>query len=478
MVKKLQILTTTKVFSAAVLLGLAGMLQTAAADLPDFTGLVEEASPSVVNITTSTFGRDRQRSEQELPELFRRFFDTPYEEDDDSQQRRFRQERRSGGSGFIVDPNGYIITNHHVVDGAEEILVQLADRREYEATLVGSDAQSDIALLKIDGDRFPALEMGSSEDLKLGEWVIAIGSPFGFEQSVTAGIVSAKGRSNNSQQYVPFIQTDVPINRGNSGGPLLNMKGEVVGVNSWILSSNGGFIGLSFSIPIEVASNSASQLRQFGRVSRGLLGVNIEPVNRDLAKVLNLDRPRGALVNRVEPKSAADKAGVQVGDVILAFNGKSIEEFSDLPPLVGALRPGTSADLVISRDGRQRVLQTRIGERQEENVVPASLEADDGGFSNSLGVIVEPIPDTLREQFDDLDGGVVVREVESEAAWRAGVRPGDVVVRLNRKRIESVRDFRDFADSVKTGETIAVLLLQRGVPNFIAYTVEAETEEG
>ena len=445
-----------------------------AAQLPDFTGLVESSSPAVVSITTSSFDdRDNDTlSQEEVPELFRRFFDIP--ENPGNQQ--FSPERRSGGSGFVIDPDGYIVTNNHVIEGAEKILVRMGDKREFDAEIVGTDPQSDIALLKIDENNLHSLKLGDSEALKLGEWVLAIGAPFGFEQSVTAGIVSAKGRANGAQQYVPFIQTDVPINRGNSGGPLLNMDGEVVGVNSWILSSNGGFIGLSFSIPIEVVANTVSQLRSYGRVSRGLLGVGIEPVDREMARYLKMDRPQGALVNRVEDDSAADRAGITVGDVILVFEGQKIEEYSDLPPLVGALRPGAKTKLIINRDGQQKTINVVIGELPQPEAIQASLGDSGPDRSNALGIKVDSIAPGLRGQLGDPEGGVVVREVESEAAWRAGIRPGNVILRINQRKINDISDFQELAGDAESGETVALLTLQNGTPNFIAYTPESAEE--
>ena len=311
----------------------------------DFVDIVEASVPAVVNIETTRFGErpdpevQRGQMPEDMPELFRRFFE-PYGEGP-----RGRPDRRGGGSGFIVREDGLIITNHHVIEDADEIIVRLADRREFVAELVGSDAETDVAVLRIDAEDLPTLDYGDSSALRPGEWVIAIGSPFQFEQSVTAGIVSAKGRTQGQQQYVPFIQSDVAINRGNSGGPLINTDGKVVGINSWILSSSGGNIGLSFSIPIETASSTIDQLLEFGRVSRGYLGVGIQSVDRERADALGLDRPVGALVNRVEPGSAAERAGIEVGDVILEVNGRNIEVFSDLPPVVGSVRPGEEVSL-------------------------------------------------------------------------------------------------------------------------------------
>ena len=337
--------------------------------LPDFTELVEKTSPAVVNIRVTQFGTrnprssaqaDEQRGEQgqdhsEVPEFFRRYFNVP--EGPGSGQ----PDRMGAGSGFIYSDDGYILTNHHVVEDADEIVIKMADKREFIAKLIGSDAASDIAVLKIKSDKkLPFLKLGNSESVRPGQWVAAIGSPFNFEQTVTAGIVSAKGRSNRAQQYVPFIQTDVAINRGNSGGPLLNMDGEVIGINSWILSSSGGYIGLSFSIPIEVAASTAKQLRETGKVERGLLGVVVDVVTREMAEALGLDRPIGALVNDISSGGAADRAGILPGDVILSFNDNRLETWSDLPPLVGVNPPGTQATVRIRRENKEKVFDVTL----------------------------------------------------------------------------------------------------------------------
>src|SRR6056297_2764083 len=339
-----------------------------------FTDLVEDSIPAVVNIETIRFGSRPTQGQgrqgqarpdapgEEIPEMFRRFFDFPFGEGGPGGG---RPDRRGGGSGFIISEDGLIVTNHHVIEDADQVVVRLADRREFEAEVVGSDERTDVAVLRIDAQDLPTLTFGDSSDLKVGEWVIGIGSPFSFEQTVTAGIVSAKGRTQGRQQYVPFIQSDVAINRGNSGGPLIRTDGTVVGINSWILSSNGGNIGLSFSIPIEVAASSIEQLLEFGRVSRGFLGVGIQGVNRERADALGLDRPVGALVNRVEPGSAAERAGIEVGDVILEVNDRDIEVFSDLPPIVGSIRPGQEVSLTVSRWGEERKLTVSLDERDE-----------------------------------------------------------------------------------------------------------------
>ena len=445
--------------------------------LPDFTGLVEEAVPAVVNIRVTQFG-DRVTPDadsaqnphdlEQMPEFFRRFFDAP------GGPGHGTPDRQGAGSGFIIEDDGYIMTNHHVVEGADEIIVRLADRREFKAELIGSDPLSDVALLKIDAKALPTLKLGDSESLRPGEWVVAIGSPFNFEQSVTAGIVSAKGRSTNQQQYVPFIQTDVAINRGNSGGPLLNMEGEVVGINSWILSSGGGYMGLSFSIPIETASAAVTQLREHGKVSRGLLGVQVGAVTREMAEALSLDRPVGALVNDVTDGSAAEKAGIQPGDVILKFKGDTVEMWSDLPPLVGANPPGTLAEVLVSRNGKEKTFNVTLDALESDQ--EGNLLGSDTGSrqSNALGLQVEPISNEMRRSLGDPDGGVVVTRVESDAAYRAGLRPGDVILMINNDKIDDVDSFDKAVKSVPEGKAVALRVMREGITRFIAYTPAAE----
>jgi len=437
--------------------------------LPDFTDLVSEAAPAVVNIRVTEFGEragnngpdnGQPQFDGEIPEYFRRFFEGP----------NVPRDRRGAGSGFIIESNGYVVTNHHVVDGADQIIVRLADRREFEAELVGSDEQSDIALLKIDAVNLPSLEFGESVDLEQGQWVMAIGSPFNFDQTVTAGIVSATGRSNNMQQYVPFIQTDVAINRGNSGGPLLDMDGRVVGVNSWILTSGGGYIGLSFSIPAEVVQSTVTQLRESGRVRRGLLGVQVGPVTREMAEAMQLDRPVGALVNDLSDGSAAERAGIQPGDIILAFDDQPVETWSDLPPLVGANPPGKRAEVLVSRNGERQsfdvVLDALEPEAEEEM---ASAEGE-SGRSNVLGLAVENLDEDRRRQIEAPEGGVLVTRVESDAAWRSGLRPGDLVLMVNNQSIDGVGDFEDIVDDIEPGKAVALRVWRDGATTFFAFT--------
>ena len=461
-----------KLLVAAVLLSSAINVAAAPADFAD---IVEASTPAVVNIETTRFGErpdpDVQRGQmpEDMPELFRRFFE-PFGEGGP----RRRPDRRGGGSGFIVEEDGLIITNHHVIESADEIIVRLSDRREFVAELVGSDAETDVAVLRIDADDLPTLEYGDSSTLRPGEWVIAIGSPFQFEQSVTAGIVSAKGRSQGQQQYVPFIQSDVAINRGNSGGPLIDTDGRVVGINSWILSSSGGNIGLSFSIPIETATSTIDQLLEFGRVSRGYLGVGIQSVDRQRADALGLDRPVGALVNSVEPDSAADRAGIEVGDVILEVDGRPIEVFSDLPPIVGSIRPGREIGLTISRWGETQEISVTLDERDEDQENSDRGEMRDADPSNALGLSVETLSDEQLRRAEGIDAGLVITGVDSDNAYRAGIRSGDVIRMINNQQVRTMDQFNEIVENIEPGRSVALLVWRNGATQFVAYTPETD----
>ena len=407
-------------------------------ELPDFVKLVEDQGGAVVNISTTQAVRRTAAvpqipgiEDEEVQEFFRRFI--PRQQPPGPQQGP-RPESRSLGSGFIISGDGYVLTNAHVIDGADEITVKLTDKREYKAKVIGADKRTDVALIKIEPSAtLPAVKFADPSRLKVGEWVVAIGSPFGFENTVTAGIVSAKGRSLPQENFVPFIQTDVAINPGNSGGPLFNMRGEVVGVNSQIYSRTGGFMGLSFAIPIDVALDIQKQLREKGRVSRGRIGVVIQEVSKDLATSFGLDRPRGALVNSVEKGSPADKAGVEATDIITKFDGKTVDSSNDLPRIVGATRPGAKVDLEVWRKGASRTLGVTVAELQEARVSahdtpqaqkPAELAA------NRLGIVVSELSTKQKEELK-LSGGLVVTEVKPDA--RADVRRGDVLLTLVHK---------------------------------------------
>lgn len=461
--------------AVAALLLAASSASAAPAGLPDFTDLVQEQSEAVVNISTVYRSGGAGRAlppgvdPDDLPEFFRYFFRGGPE---GGRQR----ERRSLGSGFILSEDGYILTNNHVVDEADQIFVRLVDRREFEAEVIGTDPRSDLALLKVDATDLPAVSIGRSDDLEPGEWVLAIGSPFGFDYSVTAGIVSAKGRSlpdENNENYVPFIQTDVAINPGNSGGPLFDLEGRVVGINSQIYTRSGGFMGLSFAIPIDIAMEVVEQLKESGSVSRGWLGVMIQDVNRDLAESFGLAKPAGALVARVVDGSPAEDAGIQAGDIIVEFNGVEIDRSGDLPHVVGRIRAGTDVDAVIVREGSRQRLSVAVGElgAPGDRIAGSAAAPEEG---NALGIVVAEVPPAARERFD-IDGGVRIERIEDDSpAAGAGLRPGDVITRLNNRAVETVEDFRDAAADLPRGRSIPVLVIRGGVATFIPLRIPAE----
>jgi len=460
------------------------VLSAQARDLPDFTLLVERNVPSVVNISTKQNPVNQQLRRFHIPDLkelpqdnafgdlLRRFFgEHGYQLPDDD-----LLEEQSLGSGFIISKDGYILTNNHVVSGADEIIVRMTDRREFTAELIGTDERSDIALIKIAADDLPVVTIGSGDALKVGEWVLAIGSPFGFDHSVTAGIVSAKGRSLPSENYVPFIQTDVAINPGNSGGPLFNLDGEVVGINSQIYSRSGGFMGLSFAIPIEVAIDVAKQLQTSGKVSRGWLGVLIQDVTGELAESFNLDRPRGALIARVLPESPAEKAGLQVGDVILAYNGTLLRSSSELPPLVGASDVDQPAELSILRAGREIKLQVGIGELPPEDAIALSGSHPKPRLvDNRLGMAVSKLTTEQRQELEvPADKGVIVESVTGQPAREAGIQQGDVILMLNNQEIASVAQFNQLVQDLPAGKTVALLVHRTTGPIFLALRTPAK----
>ncbi|WP_296900396.1 DegQ family serine endoprotease [Thiohalocapsa sp.] len=432
--------------------------------LPDFTVLVERYGPAVVNISTKQsalygpqdFGEEEGLGEDSpLYDFFRRFFgeEGPLPEDGEN--------GRSLGSGFILSPDGYVLTNSHVIEAADEIIVRTSDRREFVAKVVGADERSDMALLKVDGTDLPAVEIGTAADLQVGEWVLAIGSPFGFEHSATAGIVSAKGRSLPTEDYVPFIQTDVAINPGNSGGPLFNLDGKVVGVNSQIYSRTGGFMGLSFAIPIDVAMDVVDQLKEKGRVSRGWLGVLIQDVTRDLAEPFGLSHPRGALVAQVRPDRPAAAAGLRDGDIVLAFNGKEVSTSSNLPPMVGAAKVGTEAMLTVLRNGETLELPVLLSELPEEEAFAVAPGQVEQAAADRLGLVVEDLTAEERERLGLSDRGVIVESVESGPAQQGGIRAGDIIVSFDNEPVPDTKRFRQLLDAVQPGESVAVLV-QRG----------------
>ncbi|HWR78409.1 MAG TPA: DegQ family serine endoprotease [Thiobacillus sp.] len=440
---------------AATALLFALSVPASAKDVMDVADLVEEHGPAVVNISTTTLVKRSVEGfpfavpdEEDMQEFFRRFFPPG------GPGRGPMQEipTRGAGSGFIVSSDGYILTNAHVVKGADEVVVKLIDKRTFSAKVVGADARTDVAVIKITASSLPAVKLGDPAKLRVGEAVAAIGSPFGFENSVTAGIVSAKGRSLPSESYVPYIQTDVPINPGNSGGPLFNMKGEVVGINSQIYSRSGGYQGVSFAIPIDVAMDVADQLKVAGKVSRGWLGVVIQEVTADLAESFGLDRPRGALVSQVQADSPAAKAGLQAADVILLFNGKPVENSGDLPRMVGMAKPGSKIPLLVWRRGKTQELLVGLGELPgEEQLAGKSGKA----YSRGGLALSELTADQRREL--KIDHGLLVEEVTGDAA-RAGIRVGDVILAVNNGKVATVEAFRKAIAIVPKGKSAAILV--------------------
>ena len=442
--------------------------------LPDFSELAERQGPAVVNISTTQVIRGQAQMmpfpfDENDPafEFFKRFIPrTP----GGGIPRDF--ENKSLGSGFIISGDGYILTNAHVVDGADEVTVRLTDKREFKARIIGADKRTDVALVKIEAAGLPAVKLADPAQLKVGEWVVAIGSPFGFDNSVTAGIVSAKGRSLPQENYVPFIQTDVAINPGNSGGPLFNMRGEVVGINSQIYSRSGGYMGVSFAIPIDVAMDIQSQLRASGKVSRGRLGVVIQEVSKELADSLGLSRAMGAVVNSVEKGGPAEKAGIEAGDVILKFDGKAINNSGDLPRLVGATRPGTRSTVQVWRKGSTRDIAVSVGEMQEDR--QAGSRSQKSGrpaeqTPNRLGLVVSELtPEQKREL--KMNAGVIIEDVRGIGA-RSDLRPGDVIIAVISKgattEVRSVEQFNKLLGQFEKGSSVTLLVRRGEMQTFI-----------
>lgn len=451
-------------------------MEPALAELPDFTQMVKANGSAIVNISTTQKAPPeidaamRQQLPEGIPpemeELFKHFLEGP-----NGQGGPAPEEAQSLGSGFIISQDGYVLTNHHVVKDAAEIVVKLSDRRELVAKLIGSDARTDIALLKVNAAGLPAVNIGSPEQLQVGEWVLAIGSPFGFEQSATAGIVSAKGRSLPGGNYVPFIQTDVAINPGNSGGPLFNMQGQVVGINSQIYSRTGGFMGLSFSIPIDIAMNVVNQIKTSGKASHGWLGVQIQDVTRQLAESFGMKRPHGALVAKVLPKSPAEKAGLQIGDIITEFNGQQIEKSGDLPPMVGVTPIDEEATLTIIRQGDTEKVSFKVGllPEQDEKIAENKVEKKS---TNKLGIVVSNLTSEQKEALQNVTGGVLVQDVTKGAAREGGIQRGDIILRIQNTVINDTDDFNNAVKNLSAGKSVAVLIQRRGSPIFLALKIQ------
>jgi serine protease Do len=469
---------------AAALIALAGLAQAQTRELPDFTQIVEQQGAAVVNISTTQ--QRQRRAQPQVPQLdeddpmyefFRRFIPRGPQ----GPQTPREPESSSLGSGFVVSADGYILTNAHVVDSADEITVKFNDKREFKAKVIGADRRTDVALIKIEASGLQPVKFGDPTRLKVGEWVVAIGSPFGFENSVTAGIVSAKGRSLPQENFVPFLQTDVAINPGNSGGPLFNLRGEVVGINSQIYSRTGGFMGLSFAIPIDVAMDISTQLKSAGRVQRGRIGVVIQEVSKELADSFGLGKPSGALVNGVEKGGPAEKAGVETGDIILRFDGKQVAASADLPRIVGGTRPGSKVPMQVWRKGQTRDVSVTVGEIPDDRVA-AARGAKPGApkaemAANRLGLVVSDLGEDKRRDMR-LQGGVVVDEVRT--APRADIRQGDVIVSLTARgattELKSAKQFNDLLSALDKGTTMT-LQIRRGEANIFA-TIRGETAGG
>ena len=449
----------------------------AAFNLPDFTEMVEKYSPAVVNISTTQKVKHPPIQRMPKPEgapdrqdgpygdLFKHFFG---DQGDDAPE---PFDTQSLGSGFVISSDGYLLTNYHVIKDADEVVVRLSDRRELVAKVMGSDERSDLALLKVEAKDLPVVKIGRSDKTKVGEWVLAIGSPFGFDHTVTAGIVSAIGRNLPRENYVPFIQTDVAINPGNSGGPLFNLNGEVVGINSQIYSRTGGFMGLSFAIPIDMAMSVVDQIKSQGHVSRGWLGVLIQDVTRELAESFGMDKPKGALVAKVLPGSPAEAAGFQVGDVIVEFNGREVKTSSSLPPVVGVTKIGEKTPVKIIRNRETINLKVVIGELPKDE----DIKLGDSSSSTTktltdarLKVTVAEISDREREEMDLKENGVLVKQVKNGPAGKAGMRDGDVVLMINNEQIANLSAFKRVSEALPMGKSIPILVQRRGGPVFLA----------
>lgn len=446
-----------------------------ATDFPNFSELVKKNSPAVVNISTTQKIKARRTPQvpenlfPDLPEgspfgeFFRRFF----EENPGMPEERQMQ---SLGSGFIISADGYVLTSAHVIKDADEIVVRLNDHREKPAKVVGTDERTDVALLKIEAIDLPSVELGDSDDLQVGEWVLAIGSPFGLELTATQGIVSALGRNLPSDTYVPFIQTDVAVNPGNSGGPLFNTQGQVVGINAQIYTRTGGYMGLSFAIPIRVAMQVADQLKTQGYVTRGWLGVVIQPVTQDLAQSFGLDRPRGALVTRVVPDSPAAKAELKTGDIILSYGTAPIERSGELPPLVGSTQIGTVVPIQILREGKAREVEVTIDALVEERTTARAT----GEKTGKLNMVVSDLPAEKRKELDLGDRGILIKEVTEGPAADAGIRSGDILLMINGQDVINVSQFVDLVKSLPLGKPVPVLVMRGDNPLFLALTIMEE----
>jgi serine protease Do len=449
-----------------------------AGNLPEFTELVSDNAAAVVNIST-TMKNDNKRAMPQLPpgieipegtpfdELFKHFFDAP-------NQTPAPYEAHSLGSGFVLSSDGYILTNYHVIKDADEIIVRFSDRNELEAKVLGSDERSDVALLKVEATGLAAVKLGDSTNLKVGEWVLAIGSPFGFDHSATAGIVSALGRSLPSESYVPFIQTDVAINPGNSGGPLFNLDGEVIGINSQIYSRTGGFMGLSFAIPMDVVMNVVDQIKSQGYVSRGWLGVVIQDVTGELAESFGLNKPQGALISKVLPDSPASKAGLEPGDVILKFDGKNVPTSSDLPPIVGRTKIGETKPVEVMRNNKRKTLSVIIEQLPDDKEIVKANANKGRLIDERLAIEVANLDEKQREEYAIAEGGVLVANIKQGPASASGMRPGDIIMSIDNQKIKNAKQFLDIAKDLPVNKAIPVLVQRGEGAIFLAVKIEQQ----
>ena len=443
------------------------------AQLPDFTKLVEDNGKAVVSIQVTQKASARKNGgsfkgmpKDKMDELRRFGFPFPFPGPDGFEGRM--PERKGQGSGFIISPDGLILTNHHVVDGADEIKVHLADDREFKAKVIGSDAKTDVAVIKIDGKDFPCVKLGNSKDVKVGEWVAAIGAPFGLENTVTSGIVSAKSRNLPSDQFVPFIQTDAAVNPGNSGGPLFNMKGEVIGINSQIFSTSGGFMGLSFAVPIDLALQIKDELVKHGKVSRGRLGVMIQTMSPELAKSFGLEKNKGALIAQIQKDSAAEKAGLQEGDIVLLFDGKAIDNAADLSRAVASARPDTEHKVKVLREGKEVEVKVKLDAAADTSVAKGQAAEEARG---RLGVTVRGLNEEEKKKFGD---GLVVVESHGPAA-EAGIKEGDVLLSVGGKKIRSFEQFKDAVNAAD--KTLALQVARDGSRTFLAVKLDPKDKK-
>ncbi|MFZ6844936.1 DegQ family serine endoprotease [Undibacterium sp. RuTC16W] len=474
------LLTTCFGFIAPTITGAAPVEAAPAvvSGLPDFTDLVEKSSPAVVNIRTTEKIQQGQPGmggdDEQMQEFFRRFFGMPIPKQQPAPTPKGRKQApqqqeeevpRGVGSGFIISQDGYVLTNTHVVEGASEVYVKLTDKREFKAKVIGTDKRTDVAVLKIDGSKLPRLTVGDSDKIRAGEWVLAIGSPFDLDNTVTAGIISAKARDTGD--FLPLIQTDVAVNPGNSGGPLINMRGEVIGINSQIYSRSGGYMGISFAIPIDEAMRVVEQLKSVGRVTRGRIGVAIDDLSKEVAESIGLPKAQGALVTRVEPGAPAEKAGVQDGDVILKFNGITVEKRTDLPRIVGMTKPGSKATITVWRKGAARDLAITVSEAEPDTKVAQKTDkkAKRDQTANALGIYVT---DMTAAQKKELPGvtGVVIESVEGPAV-QAGLNQGDIILMLNQVDVKDAKQFAAMVSKLDPKKAASLLVRRDNFSQFI-----------